>query len=131
MPPAHKFGRWPLIAFTTLPALAIGMTLWVVSDLVPACAIIEGQRLTSPDGRFDLVTFARTCGPDTPPNTQAALVPPGEQVPYEAASFVSVGASADLAPAWISPTALSITLPPESVLRSDAEVAGVAVTYRP
>ncbi len=35
MPPARKFGRWPLIAFTTLPALAIGMTLWVVSDLFP------------------------------------------------------------------------------------------------
>lgn len=131
MPSRRTFGYWPLIALTTLPALAIGMTLWVVSDLVPACAVVEGQRLTAPDSSFDLVTFSRSCGPETPANTQAVLVPVGDLVPYDAASFVSVAAAVDLAPAWTSPKALSIKLPSEGVLRSDAEVAGVAVTYGP
>lgn len=130
MPPVRKFGPWPLVAFTTLPALAIGMTLWIVADLVPACELLEGQRLTAPDGRYDLVTFSRRCAPDTPPNVQAVLVPAGEPVPYEAASFVSIAASADLAPAWLSATAIALTLPAEGVMRSDTTVAGIAVTYR-
>ncbi|MCP8883795.1 hypothetical protein NIM87_09820 [Devosia sp. XJ19-1] len=119
-----------LLALTLGPALAIGTTLWVVSDMVPTCSITEIQRLPSPDGLLDLVTFTRTCG-DTPDNMQAALVPQGEQVPYEAASFVSVLAEVDLEPEWMTNAQIEINLPEDAeILRRDDTVAGVAVTYR-
>jgi hypothetical protein len=110
--------------------MAIGGTLWVVGDLVPACEIKEQQRLTSPDNQFDLVTFSRVCG-ETEPNTQAALVPPGEEVPFDAASFYSVGADADLAPRWLAADSIEIASPAGAeIFRNDASVAGVAVTYK-
>jgi len=119
-----------LLALTVLPALLIGATLWVVADLVPACTVAEKARLTAPDGQYDLVTFSRDCG-DTQANTQAALVPPGDEVPFDAASFYSVATDADLAPAWTSATSLELT-PPSGVepLRADDTVAGISVTYR-
>lgn len=124
MPPAV------LLALTAGPALAIGVTLWVVNDMVPACTLSESQRLTSPDEQFDLVTFSRDCG-DTPANIQAALVPKGEDVPYDAASFVSVAAAADLEPAWTENGAIEINLPEDAdIFRRDETVAGIAVTYR-
>jgi hypothetical protein len=119
-----------LLALTAGPALAIGVTLWVVNDMVPACTLTESQRLTSPDEQFDLVTFSRDCG-DTPENMQAALVPPGEPVPYDAASFVSVLAGTDLEPGWTESGTIEINLPEDAeILRQDETVAGIAVAYR-
>ena len=118
------------LALTVLPAIAIGATLWMVSGLVPACEINEQERLTSPDAQFDLVVFSRSCG-DTAPNTQAALVPPGEEIPFDAASFFSIGAAADLDPQWLSAGELSVARPAGTeIFRDDATVAGVAVTYK-
>lgn len=119
-----------LLAFTVLPAIAIGATLWIVADFVPACSIEERSRLTSPDQQFDLVVFSRDCG-DTEPNTQAALVPPGDEVPFDAASFFSVGADADLAAKWLAAGSIEIARPiGAEVFRDDASVAGVTVTYK-
>mgnify|MGYP001296004484 CR=1 FL=1 len=128
--PATKMPLPVLLALTLGPAIAIGGTLWVVSDLVPACVIEERQRLTSPDNQFDLVVFSRDCG-DTGPNRQAALVPPGEEIPFDAASFFSAGSEADLAPRWLSAEAVEITRPADAtIFREDASVAGVTVHYR-
>jgi len=119
-----------LLALTIGPALMIGTTLWVVNDLVPACSVVEATRATSPDDQFDLVTFSRDCG-DTPPNIQAALVPPTEAIPYDAASFVSAEGATDLAARWGSDGNIEITLPQGAeVLRRDDNVAGISVTYR-
>ena len=119
-----------LMALTLGPALAIGTTLWVVSDMVPTCSLTEAQRLPSPDDVFDLVTYARTCG-DTPDNMQASIVPLGEQVPYDAASFVSVLAAVDLEPRWLDAAHVEITLPSDAeILRQDHTVAGITVIYR-
>ena len=119
-----------LLALTGGPALMIGMTLWFVNDLVPACTVTETARLASPDAQFDLVTFSRDCG-NTPPNIQVALVPPGEDVPFDAASFVSVAASVDLAPRWDAYGNIEITLPSGAdILRRDDSVAGISVIYR-
>lgn len=124
MPPAV------LLALTLGPAIAIGATLWFVNDLVPECVVTERQRLTAPDKQFDLVTFSRACG-DTPDNIQAALVPPGEAVPFDAASFLSIAADADLAPRWDAYGNIELTLPENAeILRQDDSVAGVAVIYR-
>jgi hypothetical protein len=118
-----------LLALTVGPALMIGATLWIAGGLVPACTVTETSRLTSPDSQFDLVTFSRDCG-DTPPNMQAALVPPAEEIPFDAASFVSVAASADLRPRWTEAGQIEITLPDGAeVLRQDENVAGIPVTY--
>lgn len=120
-----------LLALTLGPALAIGATLWFVTGLIPECAVREQQRLPAPDGAFDLVIFARDCGATTGANTQAALVPPGEAVPFDAASFVSVGAQTDLAPRWTGDGGIEMTLPPTAeIYRRDASVAGIAVSYR-
>lgn len=119
-----------LVILTVGPALMIGATLWVVNDLVPTCSITEIQRVTAPDSQFDLVTFSRACG-DTPDNMQAALVPAGELVPYDAASFVSVLAAADLEPRWLTNTQIEINLPEDAeILRQDDSVAAVTVSYR-
>ncbi|WIY51799.1 hypothetical protein O9Z70_09910 [Devosia sp. YIM 151766] len=119
-----------LLALTIGPALAIGLTLWFVNDLLPACTVTEHQRLTAPDDAFDLVTFSRACGP-TEANMQAALVPPGEQVPFDAASFVSIAAESDLRPRWDAYGNIELTLPEGAdIYRQDENVAGVAVIYR-
>jgi hypothetical protein len=119
-----------LLILTVGPAILIGATLWMANSLIPACTVAETARVTAPDTRFDLVTFSRDCG-DTIPNTQAALVPPGETVPFDAASFFSVTASADLQPRWTDNKNLELTLPTEGdVFRQDETVAGVTVTYR-
>lgn len=124
MPPAI------LVALTLGPALAIGMTLWFVNDMIPECTVSEHQRLTAPDNQFDLVTFSRACGP-TEANIQAVLVPPGEDVPFDAASFVSVGSEADLQPRWDAYGNIEITLPAGAeIYRQDEEVAGIGVIYR-
>ncbi|KKB10095.1 hypothetical protein [Devosia chinhatensis] len=125
MPPAV------LLILTAGPALAIGMTLWIVNDLVPACDVTEHQRLAAPDGQFDLVTFSRQCGDSTDANMQAALVPPDEPVPFDAASFVSVGAEANLQPRWEGPDSVELTLPQDAeIYRRDETVAGINVLYR-
>lgn len=119
-----------LAALTIGPAIAIGATLWLVNDLLPQCTVTEHQRLTAPDQQYDLVTFSRACG-DTPDNVQAALVPPGEEVPFDAASFLSIAADADLAPGWNADGSIGLTLPDNAdILRQDASVAGIAVNYR-
>jgi hypothetical protein len=121
----------PVVLILTLaPAALIGATLWIAGGLVPACTIDEAARLTAPDGRFDLVTFSRDCG-DTPPNTQAALIPAGDALPLDAASFFAAESAADLAPAWSDAGAIELSLPEGgTVLRQDTSVAGIAVTYR-
>jgi hypothetical protein len=128
--PKAKMPVAVLLALTAGPALAIGVTLWVVNDMVPACVVTEAERLTAPDGEYDLVTFSRACG-ETPPNIQAALVPPGEEVPFDAASFVSVVEATELTPRWIADGQIEITLPQTGeVLRQDETVADIPVVYR-
>jgi hypothetical protein len=124
MPPAI------LLALTLGPALAIGMTLWLVNDMIPECVVSEHHRLTAPDNQFDLVTFSRACGP-TEPNIQAALVPPGEAVPFDAASFVSLGSETDLQARWDANGNIELTLPQDAeIYRQDESVAGISVIYR-
>src|SRR5690606_1643361 len=116
--------------FTLGPAAFIGATLWMVSALVPACSVTERQRLPAPDESFDLVIFARDCV-DTAPNTQAALVPHDEEVPFDAASFVSVASEIYMAPRWHAYRNIELTLPEGAeVLRQDESVAGVTVIYQ-
>lgn len=126
-----KFPLRAWLLFTTLPALVIGGALWLLADAVPGCSVTEHQRLPAPDGKFDLVTFSRACGEDTPANTQAALLPPDDAIPDDVVSFLSVGATTDFAARWIAADALEMTLPADAHLyRHDDAVAGVTVTYR-
>lgn len=130
MAPRSKMPPLVLIGLMLGPALVIGATLWIVADLVPTCTVEEQERLTSPDGRFDLVIFSRECG-QTEANTQAALVPAAEEIPFDAASFYSVAASAALEPAWIDADAIALTPSAGTApLRADDTVAGVSVRYR-
>ena len=130
MPPVQKFPLRIFILLTALPAIVIGATLWIVSDLVPVCTIEEHERLTSPGQQFDLVVFSRDCG-NHEANTQAALVPPGDEVPFDAASFFSIAADADLSARWLAADSIEITRPADpAALRDDTSVAGVTVTYK-
>ena len=126
-----KFGFRTLIILTTLPALAVGGLLWALTGLLPSCSTTEHARLTAPDRAYDLVVFSRSCGPDTGHNTQAALLPVGDDVPEDAASFVSIAADADLAPRWDGFGNIELTIPGGTkIYRQDETVAGVAVIYR-
>lgn len=119
-----------LLLLTLGPAAMIGSTLWLVSSMVPECVVSESQRLPAPDESFDLVIFSRDCG-DTAPNTQAALVPHGEEVPFDAASFVSVAAETEMAPRWDAYGNIELSLPEGiEMLRRDENVAGVTVIYQ-
>lgn len=127
----NKFRFRNLVLFTTLPALLVGALLWLTAGFLPSCSTIETLRLTAPDGAFDLVVFSRTCGPDTGPNTQAALIPAGDSLPEDAASFVSIGADADLAPRWDGFGNIELSVPGTAkIYRQDDSVAGIAVVYR-
>ena len=129
-----SIARFPLrawLAFTTAPAIVIGGGLWLLAEAIPACVVTEQSRLPAPDGAFDLVTFSRLCGDDTPANSQAALLPPGEAIPEDVASFLSVAADTDFASRWTAADRLEMTLPSGVRLyRHDDGVAGVTVTYR-
>jgi len=128
---SNKFRFRNLVLFTTLPALLIGALLWSLAGVLPSCSSLESARLTSPDAAFDLVVFKRTCGQDTGPNTQAALIPAGETLPDDAASFVSLGADADLAPRWDGFGNIELAVPAAAkIYRQDDTVAGIAVIYR-
>lgn len=130
MPVSNRMPPAIWLALTAGPALAIGVTLWFVGSLVPECVATESKRLPAPDAAFDLVVFSRDCG-DTPPNTQATLLPHGETLPYDAASFLSMGTVADLAPRWDAYGNIEITLPGDGeIFRQDETVAGIAVIYR-
>lgn len=129
MPPITRFPLRLFFLMTALPALIVGAALWFASSLLPPCETTIAQRLTAPDGRFDLVMFSRQCGTD--PNTQLALIPAGDPLPDDAASFAAVGAETDLAPRWDAFGNIEVTLPVETeVVRRDDDVAGITVIYR-
>ena len=114
-----------------LPAITVGGALWYFAGTLPGCKAEFAERLRSPDGRFDLIVFSRTCGASTGTNTQAALIPAGEGLPDDAASFFSVGTEAELAPRWDGFGNIELTLPEQGqIYRRDDAVAGVAVIYR-
>ncbi|MCS6758898.1 MAG: hypothetical protein MO852_07635 [Candidatus Devosia euplotis] len=99
--------------------------------MLPSCSTRLQARLASPDQRFDLVVFSRSCGADTSPNTQAALIPAGDDLPEDAASFVSIGADADLAPRWDGFGNIELAIPDAAkIYRQDDTVAGIAIIYR-
>ena len=127
----RKFPLPILLALTVLPALMIGATFWILADIVPGCSITETQRQTAPDKQFDLVIFSRTCGEDTETNRQAVLVPMGEAVPDDAASFFAAATRDNPMGQWIDQSTIAITVPPGAdIRRQDASVAGIAVSYR-
>ncbi|UXN75427.1 hypothetical protein N8D56_11995 [Devosia sp. A8/3-2] len=131
MAPTNKFPLRTLIALTTIPALLVGGLLWYASSLLPSCETSQHARLPSPDAAFDLVIFSRDCGATTGFNTQAALIPNGDTLPDDAASFLSIGVTADLALRWAGPASIELTIPPGAqIYRRDESVAGITVIYR-
>lgn len=131
MAATNKFPLRTFVLLTALPAALIGGGLWYLSSLLPSCTIAEQARLTSPDSQFDLVVFSRDCGTSTGPNTQAALLPAGDAMPEDGASFASIGMAADLAARWDGFGNIELSLPPGAeIYRQDDAVAGVAVIYR-
>lgn len=118
-----------LLALTLGPAIAIAATLWFVTDLIPQCVITENQRLTSPDGQYDLVIFSRDCG-NTEANSQAALVPAGQEVPFDAASFASIGTNEPMRARWDAYDNIELHIPVDSeIYRLDENVAGINTVY--
>ena len=128
---SNAFRFRSLVLLTTIPALLVGSALWILGSMVPACRVDEHARLTSPDNKFDLLVFTRACGEDPRPNTQAALLPVGDTLPDDAASFLIIATAVDLAVRWTAPDNLDIAIPAGSdIMRHDDQVAGVTVTYR-
>lgn len=131
MPPSQKFPLRTFMLMTTLPVIGIGALLWYLAGLVPGCAVDETARLTSPDGQYDLVTFTRSCGEANRSGSQAVLVPAGDSIPDDAASFVRFAAEHDLQPRWSENGNIELDFPEGAqALRQDPSVAGITVNYR-
>lgn len=131
MPSTHKFPFRLFVLFTTVPAALVGGGLWYLSTMAPTCSTTISDRLTAPDAQFDLVVFSRSCGDTTGPNTQAALIPAGDELPEDATSFASVGAAVDLEPRWDGYGNIELMLPQGAkIYRQDDAVAGISVIYR-
>ena len=129
--PTNRFPLRIFVLLTALPAVVVGGGLLYLSAQLPSCTIREQQRLVSPGGQFDLVVFSRDCGATTGPNTQAALIPAGDSMPDDAASFASFGVAADLDPRWDGFGNIELTTPADATIyRQDETVAGVSVIYR-
>ena len=130
MPSTNKFPLRLFALLTTAPAILVGGGLWYLSGLAPGCTTAISDRLTAPDAQFDLVVFSRSCGV-TSPNTQAAVIPAGDDLPEDATSFASIGVAADLDPRWDGFGSIELTLPVGArIYRQDDSVAGIAVIYR-
>ena len=128
---SNAFRFRSLVLLTTIPAILVGGALWVLGSMVPACRVDEQARLTSPGSEFDLLVFTRACGETPAPNTQAALLPVGDALPDDAASFLIIGTAVDVTARWTGAASLDITIPAGAdIMRHDDQVAGVAVTYR-
>lgn len=126
----NKFPLRIFLLLTAVPAVLVGGGLWYLSGLLPSCSIDQQARLTSPDSQFDLVIFSRNCGATTGPNTQAAIIPAGDDLPEDAASFLSIGVAADLAPRWDGFGNIELAIPQGAeIYRQDDTVAGIAVVY--
>ncbi len=119
------------IALTAVPALLLGAAIWVFTETLPSCDVEILDRQTAPDQSFDLVVFSRDCGPSSSPNTQAALIPVGDELPDDAASFLSIGTRADLRARWDGFGNIELSVPEGAkIYRQDNDVAGVSVIYR-
>lgn len=119
------------ILLTAGPAMIVGGGLWYFAGTLPSCEVKQAARLASPDNIYDLVVFSRDCGTTTGANTQAALVPKGDEIAEDATSFFSVGATADLAARWDAYGNIELTVPTGAKLyRNDDSVAGIDVIYR-
>jgi hypothetical protein len=130
VPSTNKFPLRLFALLTTAPAILVGGGLWYLSGLAPGCTTAISDRLTAPDAQFDLVVFSRSCG-ETSPNTQAAVIPAGDDLPEDATSFASIGVAADLDPRWDGFGSIELTLPVGArIYRQDDSVAGIAVIYR-
>lgn len=126
----NKFSLRAFLLLTAVPATLAGGALWYLSSLLPSCIVDEQARLISPDGQFDLLVFSRDCGTTTGPNTQAALIPAGDALAEDAASFASIGVAADLAPRWDGFGNIELAIPlGVEIYRQDDAVAGIAVVY--
>lgn len=130
MASTNKISVHIFLLLTAFPAMLVGCALWYFSSLLPSCIVKEQARLTSPDKQFDLVVFSRDCGTTTGPNTQAALIPAAADLPEDAASFLSIGAAADLQPRWDGFGNVELAIPERAeIYRQDEEVAGIVVVY--
>ena len=125
----NRFPFRLFVLLTAVPALLIGIGLWYLSSLLLDCAITERARLTSPDGRFDLVTFSSDCGPAI--TTQLALVPTGHVMNEDDVGFASVVTIGGVAAHWTATGSIEAQLPQDAeVYRQDQTVAGIVVLYR-
>lgn len=125
-----------------IAAVIIGFNVWIYSTwpdlpLLP-CENTEVSRAPSPDGRLDAVLFTRNCAGTKAVGSQVSLVGAGEALPNKSGNaFVSNGGEVRAAwggprvsLAWSGPAALTVTRDPTAeVYKSEAQVAGAAITY--
>lgn len=123
-------------------AVVIGFNVWMYYTwpdlpLLP-CENTEVARAPSPDGKLDAVLFTRECATTKSVGSQVSLIGAGEALPNKSANaFVSNGGEVRAAWGgprvsleWTGPAALTVTRDPTAeVYKSEAEVAGAAITY--
>lgn len=123
--------RFAAALLLVLIGVGIDRAVVAVYDSDP-CDTVVNRTIPSPDGKTAMVIFGRECGATVPFNTQVSLTPGRKSFsPHEHPSFLSMREEYDLDARWVDDTSIEIALPPDAkIYRKDANVDGIAVTYR-
>ena len=126
-----------------IAAAVIGFNVWMYYTwpdvpLLP-CANTEVSRAASPDGRKDAVLFTRVCSGTKSVGSQVSILAGDAVLPNKSGNaLVSNGGKVraawggpNITLSWSGPAALTIAHDPSAeIYKSEAEVDGVAITYR-
>lgn len=87
------------VALIVLVTAGYAATFWLLG---PRCANRVVERVRSPDGRYDLVIFARNCGATTAYSTQVSVLPAAMQLPDRAGNAFRLAADVPVRAEWES-----------------------------
>lgn len=97
-------------------ALATGVLVLVAAAIVwvwwNSCGNVEQQRVSSPDGKRDIVVFERDCGATTDFSTQVSIIRRGGRLPHSAGNTYIYGHRVPIAVAWQSKGVAEVRYPP-------------------
>lgn len=121
----------PAILLAVVVAVT-GYTAFRTIDPLFACEIDIRASIPAPDGKTSIVVFENACGATVGFNTQVSVAPVGGTFsPASSPPFLVLSGRQDLVVQWLDGRVIEVRIPSkEDVLKREAVVAGITVTYR-
>ena len=121
-------------AIKTVIALSTGVVALVAVAIAwfwwNSCANTEQQRVASPDGQREIVTFERNCGATTDFGTQVSIFRRGAGLPHGAGNAYIYGHRVPVVVAWESKSVAVVRYPPGfRGLHESPHAGGVSVRF--